>query len=43
MQYSVYDGHVGNVTAIGFSADGNWMYSGGDDEAVRIWDIRSDL
>eukprot|EP00041_Stephanoeca_diplocostata_P006933 m.95962 g.95962 ORF g.95962 m.95962 type:complete len:303 (+) comp16628_c0_seq1:160-1068(+) len=36
-----YEGHVGNVTAVGFSRDGSWMYTGGDDESVKIFDIRT--
>lgn len=38
---TVYDGHVGNVTALGMSADESWMYTGGEDETVKIWDIRA--
>jgi len=25
-----YDGHTGNVTAVGFEKDGRWMYSGSE-------------
>ncbi|EFJ46224.1 hypothetical protein VOLCADRAFT_81959 [Volvox carteri f. nagariensis] len=38
-----YDGHAGNVTAVGFHKDGKWMYSGGEDGTVRVWDTRSQV
>ena len=36
-----YDGHTGNVTAVGFNVNGNWMYTGSEDGTVKIWDIRA--
>lgn len=36
-----FDGHVGNVTSVGFSANGQWMHTGGDDETVKIFDTRT--
>ena len=36
-----YDGHQGNVTAVGFEREGRWMYSGSDDGTVKIWDLRA--
>ncbi|KAJ8318610.1 hypothetical protein KUTeg_003701 [Tegillarca granosa] len=36
-----YDGISKNVTGVGFHADGKWMYTGGEDNSVRIWDLRS--
>lgn len=36
-----YDGHVGNVTAVGFHATGSWMFTGSEDGTVKIWDIRA--
>eukprot|EP00051_Salpingoeca_urceolata_P005846 m.78021 g.78021 ORF g.78021 m.78021 type:complete len:306 (-) comp14569_c1_seq2:52-969(-) len=38
---AVYDGHAGNVVALGFSENGSWMYSGAEDETVKIWDVRA--
>ena len=35
-----YDGISKNVTAVGFHEDGKWMYTGGEDNSVRIWDLR---
>ena len=31
-------GHNGNVRAVGWSPDGKWIASGGDDATVRIWE-----
>eukprot|EP00795_Rhopilema_esculentum_P009054 gene9054-16700_t len=36
-----YDGISKNVTAVGFQEDGKWMFTGGEDCSVRIWDLRS--
>ncbi|GJQ84010.1 hypothetical protein Trydic_g10477 [Trypoxylus dichotomus] len=36
-----YESIPKNVTSIGFQEDGKWMYSGGEDGRVRIWDLRS--
>ena len=36
-----YDGVSKNVTAVGFQEDGKWMFTGGEDRSVRIWDMRS--
>lgn len=30
-----------NVTAVGFQADGKWMYTGGEDGMAKIWDMRA--
>lgn len=27
--------------ALGFYKDGRWLYSGGDEGSVRLWDMRS--
>jgi G protein beta subunit-like protein len=34
-------GHKGNVMALGFYKDGRWLYSGGDEGSVRLWDMRA--
>lgn len=35
-----YDGISKNVTAVGFHEEGKWMYTGGEDNSARIWDLR---
>lgn len=35
-----YNGMPKNVTAIGFHEDGKWMFTGGEDNSARIWDLR---
>lgn len=36
-----YDGVQRNITAVGFQEDGKWMFTGGEDNSARIWDLRS--
>ena len=36
-----YDGHTGNVTAVGFQKDSKWMFSGSEAGTVKIWDLRA--
>ncbi|HEX3725662.1 MAG TPA: hypothetical protein VHV08_05440, partial [Pirellulales bacterium] len=36
-----FEGHSAPVRAVSFSADGHYVLSGGDDNTLRIWDIRS--
>lgn len=36
-----YDGHGANVTSLGFQKDAKWMFSGGEDGTVRVWDLRA--
>ena len=35
-----YDGVSKNVTCVGFHEEGKWMYTGGEDNSARIWDLR---
>ena len=35
-----FDGHKTNVTAVGFQQDGKWMYTGSEDQTIKIWDLR---
>ena len=36
-----YEGHTGNIMAVGFQKDLKWIYSGSEDGTVRVWDPRS--
>jgi len=36
-----YDGHIANVTAVGFNKDQKWIFSCSEDCSVRVWDTRS--
>jgi G protein beta subunit-like protein len=36
-----YEAHAGNVTAVGFQTDAKWMFTGGEDKTVKIWDLRA--
>jgi len=36
-----FEGHSGNVTALGFQKDGRWMFTGSEDKSVKIWDLRT--
>ena len=38
-----YDGISKNVTAVGFHEEGKWMFTGGEDNSARIWDLRCAL
>jgi len=39
-QVLTYEGVNKNVVAVGYQADGRWMYTGGEDGTARIWDMR---
>ncbi|MFS8979441.1 WD40 repeat domain-containing protein [Cupriavidus necator] len=34
-------GHKGRILAMAFSADGNWLATGGEDAFVRVWDTKT--
>jgi len=34
-------GHIGVVTCLSLSSDGNYLASGGEDKTIRLWDTRS--
>lgn len=36
-----YNGTSKNFTSVGFQEDGKWMYTGGEDNSAKIWDLRS--
>ena len=36
-----FDGHAGNVTAVGFQKDATWLFSGSEDGTVKLWDVRA--
>ncbi len=36
-----YEGHTGNVMAVGFQHEGKWLYTGSEDGTVKIWDLRT--
>ena len=35
------EGHSSNIMALGFQRDGKWLYSGSDDNSIKIWDLTS--
>jgi len=37
---STFEGHTGNVTALGFYKDSKLMFSGSEDGTVKLWDLR---
>ena len=38
---STYEGVGKNITCVGFNEAGTWMYSGGEDGSLRIWDLKA--
>ncbi|KAH9405410.1 Target of rapamycin complex subunit lst8, partial [Tyrophagus putrescentiae] len=36
-----FEGLSKNVCSIGFNHQGNWLYTGGEDGYVRLWDVRN--
>lgn len=39
--FSTFTGHTGPVRAVSFSFDGNLLISGAQDNAVKVWDLKS--
>lgn len=37
------EGVTKNITRIGLQEDGRWMYTGGEDCRVRIWDMKTQI
>jgi len=35
-----FDGHKSNVTALGFQYETKWMFTGSEDQTIKIWDLR---
>eukprot|EP00761_Pharyngomonas_kirbyi_P012465 gb/GECH01012492.1/.p1 GENE.gb/GECH01012492.1/~~gb/GECH01012492.1/.p1 ORF type:complete len:360 (+),score=78.23 gb/GECH01012492.1/:1-1080(+) len=35
------EGHTANVVSVGFDREGRWLYTGGADNTIRIWDLRT--
>lgn len=38
-----FEGVAKNITRVGFQEDGKWMFTGGEDCRVRIWDMKSQI
>ena len=36
-----FEGHSGNVTALGFQSGGRWIVSASEDGSIKIWDVRT--
>lgn len=36
-----FEGHSGNVIALGFDRDARWCWSASEDSRVRIWDMKT--
>lgn len=35
-----YEGHKGNVTAVGFQRDVKWFFTASEDSTAKLWDTR---
>eukprot|EP01027_Heterolobosea_sp_BB2_P002333 GEZU01003492.1.p1 GENE.GEZU01003492.1~~GEZU01003492.1.p1 ORF type:complete len:159 (-),score=9.37 GEZU01003492.1:62-538(-) len=35
------EGHKNNITTLGWQRDGKWIYTGSEDNTIRIWDMRT--
>ena len=38
---TTYEGHTGNIVAVGFQTARKWLYTASEDNTIRIWDCRS--
>lgn len=38
-----FEGVTKNITRVGFQEDGKWMFTGGEDSRVRIWDMKTQI
>jgi WD40 repeat protein len=36
-----YEGHTGSVQAVSFTSNGKYILSGGEDRAVKLWDLKT--
>jgi target of rapamycin complex subunit LST8 len=36
-----FEGHMNNITGIGFHCEGKWMVTSSEDFSVKIWDTRT--
>ena len=37
-----FDKHLGNVLSLAFSPDGRFLFSGGSDNVMRLWDVKNE-
>jgi len=36
-----YEGHTGNITALGFQKDNKWFFTASEDGTLKIFDIKA--
>jgi G protein beta subunit-like protein len=36
-----FEGHTGNITAVGFQSAGRWIVTASEDGSIKIWDVRT--
>ena len=37
---NVFEGHTGNITALGFQQDNKWFFTGSEDGTLKIFDFK---